>query len=109
MYRWPLLRLISGDRYRCLHIPTFKAQYQEFLHWRHLGQLTVEQASFLALYTACICVSLHLMEDYKLRALNIPPMARDRLAKSYNELTGQLFASVDWAQNHRIETLQAFM
>lgn len=49
------------------------------------------------------------MDDQKLRALNIPPMARDRLAKSYSELTGQLFANVDWAQNHRIETLQAFM
>jgi hypothetical protein len=49
------------------------------------------------------------MEDYKLRALNIPTMARDRLAKSYSDLTGQLFAKIDWAQNHRIETLQAFM
>ncbi|KAI5453479.1 hypothetical protein NCC49_005954 [Naganishia albida] len=95
--------------FRCLHIPTFKAQYQDFLTWRHLGRLSIEQASYLALYCTCLCVSLHLMDESHLRALNISLMARDRLAKSYSELTEKLFARVDWAQNHRIETLQAFI
>lgn len=49
------------------------------------------------------------MDEPHLRGLNISLMARDRLAKSYGELTEKLFARVDWAQNHRIETLQAFM
>ena len=95
--------------FRCLHIPTFMAQYQDFLTWRHLGRLSIEQASYLALYCTCLCMSLHLMDESHLRALNISMMARDRLAKSYSELTEKLFARVDWAQNHRIETLQAFV
>jgi hypothetical protein len=49
------------------------------------------------------------MDEPHLRALNISLMARDRLAKTYSDLTGVLFAKVDWAQNNRIETLQAFM
>ncbi|KAJ9092759.1 hypothetical protein QFC19_008614 [Naganishia cerealis] len=50
----------------------------------------------------------YFLEDMLTRC-ELSPEERDGLARTYSELTERLFSKVDWAQNHRIETLQAFI
>lgn len=71
--------------------------------------MPLSRATFLPLYAACLCVALHLMDDGRLQQIGYDAETRTATIKVLSDLTYKGLVAIDWGQNHRIETLQAFM
>jgi hypothetical protein len=71
--------------------------------------MNIEQASFLALYCACLTTTLHLMDDDTRLTVGFTTERANTAINIWNELLVTILEKMDWAQNHRIESLQAYM
>jgi hypothetical protein len=100
----------AASRSRCLHVPTFVQQVKEFQQYLPLsGRIAAEQASFLPLYGACLCASLHLMTDDVLKTTGYSQEERTAALSDWSEIVELSMVKIDWAGSPRLETLQAFM
>jgi len=93
-----------------MHVPTFVKQVKEFQQYLPLsGRIAAEQASFLPLYGACLCASLHLMTDDVLKTTGYSQEERSAALSDWSEIVELTMVKIDWAGSPRLETLQAFM
>ena len=73
------------------------------------GPLNVPSALFLALLAAIMCSALHGMDSESLEVLGYSDDTRRAMAKTMAELSENALYTADWLQNHRLESLQAFL
>ncbi len=71
--------------------------------------MEIEQASFLALYCACLTTAMHLMDNDTRMTLGFTSESAGIAIKAWSDLLMTTLDKMDWAQNHRIESLQAYM
>lgn len=98
-------------RWRCLHRPTFDAQYTALSN--RLRSKSVEfyrdELSSLALYASCLAVGIHFLDEDGYRDLNLnEEQAGDLATKCWKVSYAALEAS-DWMQVHDIRSCQAIM
>lgn len=98
-------------RWRCLHRPTFEAQYAALSN--RLRSKSVEfyrdELSSMALYASCLAVGIHFLDEDGYRDLNLnEEQAENLAAKCWNVSYAALEAS-DWMQVHDIRSCQAIM
>lgn len=101
--------IVPTNRCGCLHLPSFIQQCQQVLSNPIRNPMSIENAAFLSLLAACLCVTVHLMEDASAVELGLSPMARDSLAADLNAIMESAWQRGDFMQNHRMEFLQAYM
>jgi hypothetical protein len=98
-------------RWRCLHRPTFEAQYAALSN--RLRSKSVEfyrdELSSMALYASCLAVGIHFLDEDGYRDLNLnEEQAENLAAKCWNVSYAALEAS-DWMQVHDIRSCQAII
>lgn len=64
---------------------------------------------FTALYSAILSVTLHLMDEASLGAIDFDKELREVTARLCGELLEMCLMKGDWAKHHCLEYLQAFM
>jgi hypothetical protein len=71
--------------------------------------LTVTEVGLLAVYAACLCTSLHLMEPSRLLETGYTQESRASATADLSLLMGTCFHFGDLSQRHRLEFIQAYM
>ncbi|KAJ9115973.1 hypothetical protein QFC22_005116 [Naganishia vaughanmartiniae] len=94
---------------RCIHVPTFQQQCRAFWTRASAAPYTLEEMSFVALYTACLTVGLHLMGEVGRRDLGLTDEVAAQLTDMWWETCFVALEKADWMQVHSITSLQAVM
>lgn len=94
---------------RCIHVPTFQQQCRAFWARAPSSPHTLEEMSFVALYTACLTVGLHLMGEVGRRDLGLTDEVAAKLTDMWWDICFVALEKADWMQVHSITSLQAVM
>ncbi|BEI80372.1 hypothetical protein CcaverHIS002_0109010 [Cutaneotrichosporon cavernicola] len=98
-------------RWRCLHRPTFEAQYAALSN--RLRSKSVEfyrdELNSLALYASCLAVGIHFLDEDGYRDLNLNEEQAEDLAAKCWDLSYAALEASDWMQVHDIRSCQAII
>ncbi|KAJ9091872.1 hypothetical protein QFC21_007070 [Naganishia friedmannii] len=92
---------------RCIHVPTFQQQCRAFWTRAPSSPYTLEEMSFVSLYTASLTVGLHLMGEVGRRDLGLTDDVAAKLTDMWWEICLVALEKADWMQVHSITSLQA--
>ncbi len=98
------------NSFRCMSVPSFKRENAMFLSLPLFNPLSLSEAAHTCLVAACLCTTLHLIDDpSELAVLSYTEDTRISTTRSLSELVEMCLLKSDWLQNHRIEWLQSFL
>ncbi|GMK54905.1 hypothetical protein CspeluHIS016_0114910 [Cutaneotrichosporon spelunceum] len=98
-------------RWRCLHRPTFEAQYAALSNRLRSKstQFYGEELSSLALYASCLAVGIHFLDEEGYRDLNLNEEQAENLAAKCWDVSYAALEASDWMQVHDIRSCQTLI
>lgn len=98
-------------RWRCLHRPTFEAQYTALSNRLRSPSTDfyVDELATLALYASCLAVGIHFLDEEGYRDLSMREEQAEDLAATCWRVSYDALEASDWMQVHDIRSVQTIM
>jgi hypothetical protein len=98
-------------RWRCLHRPTFEAQYSQLSSRLRSKSIDFyrEELSTLALYASCLAVGIHFLDEEGYRDLSMTEEQAEDLAATCWKVSYEALEASDWMQVHDIRSCQTII
>ena len=104
------LCLQTKYRIKCLHRPTFEADYKAIRpRLVRKERFSARDLAFIALYSACLCAGIQFLSDEGYRDLGWERSDGEDLAQECWRVVLAALESSDWTQTHSVYSVQAIM